>query len=349
MDIQFYTLLKVDNTENSVSVEDFANTQNIKDYIWDLINNCVDSEGDREYIFEPTLQTTKNHIDSIVHNNNRDAACQLLAEKLLAVENEIIARMSHLGTEIPKGILMISFAKMTETEYKFIILKADYTEFLEEISGDKKSGLPTQKKIFKSFIMNVSLNATDEFIYEKILTYDSNTSTKAVYWWKTFLELSEVRDDEKNTLTAYNAIKRDIINPLRRKHKQDYLYLRNTTIAYFRTDGDFDINHYKDVIVGSYQPFDSSLDINGLKKKIEKLPEKYKFDNTFQKTPRVVTDKFKDVIKLTNEIDLNLKQDILNIERVIKPHEDGQGNQYIMILSSVGYQYAEGLTRSQNE
>ena len=46
---------------------------------------------------------------------------------------------------------------------------------------------------------------------------------------------------------------------------------------------------------------------------------------------------------------INLKQDILNIERVIKPHEDGQGNQYIMILSSVGYQYAEGLTRSQNE
>lgn len=59
MDIQFYTLLKVDNTENSVSVEHFANAQNIKDYIWDLITNCVDNEGDREYIFEPTLQTTK--------------------------------------------------------------------------------------------------------------------------------------------------------------------------------------------------------------------------------------------------------------------------------------------------
>lgn len=36
MDIQFYTLLKVDNTENTVSVEYFANAQNIQDYIWDL-------------------------------------------------------------------------------------------------------------------------------------------------------------------------------------------------------------------------------------------------------------------------------------------------------------------------
>ena len=88
MDIQFYTLLKVDNTENTVSVEHFANAQNIQDYIWDLITNCVDNEGDREYIFEPTLQTTKNHIDNIIQNNNRVDVCNLLAEKLLDVENE---------------------------------------------------------------------------------------------------------------------------------------------------------------------------------------------------------------------------------------------------------------------
>lgn len=349
MELQFHTLLKVDNTEDTVSLESFANAQNIRDYIWDLINNCVDSEGDREYIFEPTLQTTKNHIDNIIQNNNRDDVCRLLADKLLAVENETKERIAHLGKEIPKGILMISFAKMTETEYKFVIIKADYSEFLEELSGDRRSGLPTKKKIFKSFIMNVTSNDNEEFEYGRIITYDANTSTKAVYWWKTFLELSEVRNDEKNTKTAYDAIKKEIINPLRRKHKQDYLCLRNATIAYFRADGDFDINHYKDVIIGDYQPFDGSLDINKLKDKIGNLPNKHKFDNTFQKTPRVVTDKFKDVIPLTNEIELKLKQDILNIERIIKPHKDEQGNRYIMILSADGYQYAEGLKRNQNE
>ena len=253
------------------------------------------------------------------------------------------------GKEIPKGILMISFAKMTDTEYKFVITKADYSEFLEELSGNKRSGLPTKKKIFKSFILNATSNGREEFEYGKIITYDANTSTKAVYWWKTFLELSEVRNDEKNTKTAYDAIKKEIINPLRRKHKQDYLCLRNATIAYFRANGDFDINHYKDVIIGEYQPFDDSLDINKLKDKIGKLPNKHKFDNTFQKTPRVVTDKFKDVIPLTNEIELKLKQDILNIERIIKPHKDEQGNRYIMVLSTDGYQYAEGLKRNQNE
>ena len=106
---------------------------------------------------------------------------------------------------------------------------------------------------------------------------------------------------------------------------------------------------YKDIIIGGYKPFDDSLDINKLKDKIGKLPNKHKFDNTFPKTPRVVTDKFKDLIPLTNEIELKLKQDILNIERVIQPHRDEEKNEYIMILSADGYQYALGLSRNQNE
>lgn len=347
MEVIFYNLLKVNNDENTISVESFANKQNIQSYILELINNCVDTKGDREYIFDPNLQTTKPHIDNIIQNNNRDDVCKLLAEKLLSVENDTKEKIAHLDKEIPKGILMISFTKMTETEYKLIITKADYTEFLEELSGEKKSGLPTKKKIFKSFIMNVSY-FDYKFEYTKILTYDAN-SKKAAYWWKNFLELSEVRDDIKNTKTAYDAIKKDIIEPLRRKHKQDYLCLRNATIAYFRAESDFDINHYKDVIVGNYKPFDNFLNIEDIKTKIEKLPQKYGFDNSFQKIPTVIKDKFKDVIQLTDEIELKLKQDIINIERFIQPDKDEKGDEYIMILSADGYQYATGLRRNQNE
>ena len=180
---------------------------------------------------------------------------------------------------------------------------------------------------------------------QKKLTYDPNV-TRALYWWKIFLELKEVRDNEKNTMTAYNSIKKEI-NKLQRRHKQDYLYLRNATIAYFKSEGQFDINYYKDVVIGGYKPYDTSLDMNQLKNKIQRLPQKYKFDNVFEKTPSVIKDKFKDIIRLTNEIDLNLKQEILNIERVIRPHKDDQGNEYIMIQSSNGYKYAEGLKKDQ--
>ena len=221
---------------------------------------------------------------------------------------------------------------------------------MEELSGEKKSGLPTKKKIFKSFVLNISLDDDGKNTIGKIITYDANTSTKAIYWWKIFLELNELRDDKRNTLNAYQAIKTDILGPISKKHKQDYLCLRNLTIAYFRSDGEFNLDHYKDSIIGSYIPFDAKLDINDLKMKIASLPTKHTFDKVFNKTPNEINDKFKDSIQLTPEIDLKIKQEIAHIERIIKAQEDEEGNKYIMIRSEDGFKYAQGLNnRNDNE
>lgn len=89
MEVQFYKLLKIDNRADIVADKPFTNTQNIHNYILELINSCVDNRGDREYMFDNTLQTTKNHIDNIIQNNNRYEVCKLLVKKLLAVENEL--------------------------------------------------------------------------------------------------------------------------------------------------------------------------------------------------------------------------------------------------------------------
>ena len=211
MKIEFYTFLKIDKTEDTVSDENFENSDNIQNYIEELIDSCVNNEGDREYIFEPTLETTKNHIENIIKNDDRKEKCRSLAERLLVVEKEANDTIKYLGKEIPKGILMIALVKDTEIDnYKFVIAKADYSEFLEESTGDKRSGLPTKKKIFKSFIMNY-FYGEETLDVQKILTYDANVS-RALYWWKTFLELKEVRDNKKNTMTAYNSIKKKLTN-----------------------------------------------------------------------------------------------------------------------------------------
>lgn len=346
MEIEYSKLLKIDNENDEISVDGFANTDNVQNYIVELIQECGNNEGDREYKFDDTLNTTQDHVNCIIQNQDRDAKCESLANRLLRVEQEAKENIAHLHKDIPKGVLVIAYAKMTESEYKFIIIKADYTEFLEEISGERKSGVPTKKKIFKSFIMNVSIY---DNVYEigKIVTYDSN-STKAKYWWKTFLELEEIRDNEKNTLTAYESIKTNVLDKIKMHHKQDYLYLWNATIAYFRAEGDFDLNHYRDDIIGAYQPFDSNLEIDKLKEKITRLPEKDKFDSHFVKVPSVIKAKFKNIIRLTDEIDLHIKHDIVGMSRVIKAEEDDEGNKYIMIQSVDGYNYAQGLSNEQN-
>ena len=130
MKVLYYRLLKIDNTGKSASVENFSNEKNINDYIMDLIDICSRNAGDREYSFDPTLSTTRNHIINFIGNeNNRDEVCDALAQKLLAVEKETQQRIVHLNNEIPKGILLLAYVQMTKSEYKVLITKADYTGF----------------------------------------------------------------------------------------------------------------------------------------------------------------------------------------------------------------------------
>ncbi len=340
MEIIYHRLFKVDIVEQEVSLQEFAENDNVNTYIMELLQNVSDDEGDREYLFEESSLTMKTYLDQFINGEERDITSRNIANRLLQKETTAQEKRAHLKYPIQKGMLIISYVQMTEFENKIVISKADYNEFIEELTGNLSSGLPTKKKIFKAFIANVSNNGEDNEI-TKLVTFDSNT-TKASYWTKNFLELEEVRDDEKNTLTAYNAVKRDILNPLRKKkeYKADWLCLSNATIAYFRGEGEFDIVHYRDSIIGNYQPMEDSLEIDKLKEKISKLPEKYKFDNKFSKKPGVVKDRFKNTIKLSEEMDLIIKHDVANPKRTFKAYTN-EGRKYIAILSDEGYEYAQ--------
>jgi len=75
------------------------------------------------------------------------------------------------------------------------------------------------------------------------------------------------------------------------------------------------------------------------------LPSRYDFDCKFIKKPSIVKAKFKNIIALTDEIDLVLKHDVANPQKTFIPHTDNEGKQYIAILSPEGFEYAK---RTQN-
>ena len=54
------------------------------------------------------------------------------------------------------------------------------------------------------------------------------------------------------------------------------------------------------------------------------------------------------MLRLTDEIDLVIKHDMPNIRKTIQPYSDDEGNKFIMILSSDGYDYALGV-KQQHE
>ena len=78
---------------------------------------------------------------------------------------------------------------------------------------------------------------------------------------------------------------------------------------------------------------------------MEKLRSTGKFDAKFTKVPDEIKDKIKEYIKLTNEIDLKIKQDVAGIENVILKADLVDGRKGITIVSQEGYEYAKGLER----
>lgn len=344
MNPEYIKLIKIDHENNEVVPEPLQDEGNVRSYVMDIINQITENAGDRFYRFKDTDLTMKTWIDAIINNEDRDARSHDIANRLL--QKEIAAQQRyHNITDIQKGILLIAYCQMTaDGDYKMVICKADYTEFIEETTGEKKNGLPTKKKIFKSFAANIKKNA-DAHSYGDIITFDVNAK-QSKYWYDEFLDLVALRNNEENTEKAFQFISTKILDPIKKESRSDYLCLWNSTIAYMRSEGEFSIDHYANEILAAYRPVEESLNMGNIAAKARELPDKFHFDSRFEKVPSKIKAKFKKEIKLTDDIDLVLKQNIPHIERTIEPYIGEDGTKYIMVSSEEGYKYAESLKAS---
>ena len=156
MEVSYIQLVKIDHDNNNVVVEPIDEQENIKHYVMDMLATISENVGEREYIFKDGEETMKTYLNSFIKEDNKDEITLNIAKRLLSKEKDAQIKYAHI-TQIQKGIMLASLCKMTDRDYKVIIVKADYSEFLEEASGEKRNGLPTKKKIFKSFIANATI------------------------------------------------------------------------------------------------------------------------------------------------------------------------------------------------
>lgn len=345
MNVEYLKLIKIDHDNNCVIEENIDDKDNVRDYVMSIIDQISSNTGEREYEFKDNELTMKTLLEKVIKNQNRDDQSIAIANRLLATENEAEQKYQQI-TEIQRGILLIVYCKMAENEYKIVICKADYTEFIEESTGQRKNGLPTKKKIFKSFCANVSKNA-GEYIIGKKVTFDVNSS-QAKYWYDGFLDLKACLDDAENTKRAFQYIKSKILEPLRKEHPHEHLRLWNITVGYMRSDGEFSIDYYADTILGQYHPEDN-LDMQALISKVKLLPEKWKFDNRFTKVPNEIKSKIRTEYDLTRDIKLSINEHIPDLDKTIVAHKDDEDNKFIMIRSEFGYNLANKIQNEQRD
>ncbi|MDR2406881.1 MAG: nucleoid-associated protein [Bacteroidales bacterium] len=337
-------LYVVDRETLSVTNNEMSESQPLRDYVMNVLNKVLESVGDREYRFQSNSITMQTWLNQIITQDETENVSKLIAQRLLNTEIEAQKRIEHLDKEIPKGMLIVSLVDMELSEHnekKIIIIKADYNQIIERRTGSLQEGLATKKKFYKAFIANVISNEI-----MKMTTYDTN-STMANYWWKDFLELEVIRKDNINTKNAFDAIEKEIINPIKSKSRQDYLHLWNLTLGYFRLEGEFNLDDYRDNIIGRYVPYDESISISDLQAKCNDLSNRGKFDRRFNKDiSKIKGKKLKKIIRLTNEIDLILKDTVPNLSDILVADENEAGEKFLKIKSPEGYEYAKKIKRS---
>ena len=346
----YYKLLRLTNQAGTAEFANFEFLGNIENYVTNILVQTANASVERKYKFNVNLHTTKDRIDSLLtkEGGEREVTMLELGNHLASIEKEFNDNNQHLKGKIPDGVLLIAYVDMEtdEGDYKVIILKSDYDEFIAEHTGQQSTGLSVKNQIFKTCQFNVKWHE-QTYVIGQIAASDS-TKRQAAYWLKDFLELEAIRQDKENTEKAYELIKKKILNPLKENHKPDYLILYNSTISYMRSEGMFDLDHYRDEIIGGYTPYDDTLDVNTLKAKVDQLRASDKFDAQFSKVPTAITDKLKSVIKLTDELYLDIKHEIPGMESKILPYEEGQ-KKGITIISQEGYDYAKGVKRDNQE
>ncbi|MDC6388787.1 nucleoid-associated protein [Maribacter sp. PR1] len=317
----------VENIDSSVYGDELIS------YLTELFEIVISGSSGRRFEFDRKTTEVRAQITRLNNSEDFIDITNIIANRLLKSESEAQVQMDKLDVTILKGIVVQAVIDDDSVE-KFIICKADHNDFLDDVNYELKRGLPVKKKAFKAFVCE--MNNQDEV--EEVLVYDTNPKDTK-YWWSDFLELSKVFTDEYNTEKAFNAIDKGVFNRIKKKHPQDYTYLRNSTVKYFRSSDSFEMNDFLDNGIGNYEPYDAELDIENLKSKIRDLPSKKRapFDNQFTIVKEKVKARFKNTVKLTEQINLEIKQDVP--ENAILAHEDPDGSKYVKIRSDEGYKY----------
>jgi hypothetical protein len=267
-------------------------------------------------------------------NGECEEASNINARRLVKIEKNAQEGISQLRVEIQKGSLFQAFIE--DNNKKFVIIsKADHSDFLDETDFTRHAGLPLKKRLFKAALVEVD----DDGMINNVYVYDTS-SAMSVYWWRDYLELSELFTDNYNTMKSLDILERKVFNKIKSEYPADHTYLRNSTLGYFRTRNEFFLDEYIQDVFGDYVPANPDFPTNYYVEVVRGLPDKFGFDHKFGidkneiKKRRVAENR----ISLAANVELVLTGQVDNIRETIKSSKEPDGRKYLKIYSDRGYE-----------
>lgn len=314
-------------------IEMTGDLSDLNEYLKNLLSEMHKKTERRSYKFE--RDTTEFHQAMLFfaqHNDLEMDRCDALAKRLLAQEVKTEERYSQLaskkdGSLVHKGSFL-QFLYKDENGLGYLGVKLEHQTFVDEQDFKKRSGLPDVSKVYKA--CQVFFDGEGKPL--QVHAYDSNAKP-ANYWWKDFLELEVVRNDEHNTTAAVKAVVR-VVGGLKKEFPHDYTTLRNAVVAAFKKTGRLNYDQFVNSVFSSYEPYDPGLKdkLPSFIDKLKLLPGKCGFDTQFELVPAAV-DLRRTKIDLTSEISISYESDIKDFDDKIWAEQTKEGKKLVVINS----------------
>ena len=336
MEIIFKAYHGINVEDNEIEQREI--TESFNEIIREMLSKIMNNPSVKRYQTKSERAVVANIIEDATyaaeaeHDNLYEQYANEIANRLLNEEVKVQRRMGHLNG-VQKGSLVQALVKAESGQYKYLIAKVEHTNYVDAVELVLKGGFnPEENKIWKTCIF--SCEQTDDGIdVSEAKVFLNHT---AVYWTEDFLELDEMKSDERNTKDAWNSIEKVLKSELKKHATSDYFVLRNAIISYFRRPRNIDYYEMIDDIFRDYHSIDiDNNKVQEIKEKLERLPQENNFDSNFISKPKEVKAKIKSVHKVNSDIDIIIREGINenpnNFKDIIYINRESDGSSWLVI------------------
>lgn len=332
------------NIEDKVE-ENLVKKTQATEYVYSIVSKSVNNDNVRYFKAKRDTTEVVNLINELIIDkikgnesevaaaleNEDNASFKNIAERiaLRLLEQEKIAqdKVVKMGIKIRKGSLIQAALQLKESEFAYVLAKVEHVAILDKNNWEKHSGLPLEKEILKTCLINYD----NEGNINEIRIFDSN-KVISDYWSTGLLELEPYTTDENNTKKSFVEIDKFLVKNIKSKSPADYTNLFNSLVGYYNQNTRFDYSDLVEKVFINYIPYDKEkINMNEYENKLNILPNG-KFDRQFDVKPESIRKKKKKTYNIGAEIELTIKDNISNLSDVIKVEEnDGTGEKFLKI------------------
>lgn len=313
-------------------------------YVDYLLDNIEKSTSLSYYTCEnPSIGVIASVLDSVnkfCENPDDEIineSIQAIASRFLLKETEAQEKVERLRVTIKVGCLIQSIIQC-RTGWQYLIAKVDSTDYLNNFDLKRNRGFEiSDKRLGKSCLIDISNNEDGKLIITQIRILLDNSAS---YFYKDFLEVVPVYQDDYNTNKMMATVLKCVDDNLKKVYPQQRLLLKNAFIHHVRANEFINYSNICNVVfkqfLDSPQCDISADDKNKLMTQLQELPEKKRFSPQFNKVAKEVKARvIESEYRLNNCANLIIS-DVEQVEllRNIQSGEDPGGRKFIKVYTT---------------